>query len=194
MSSQRGAALLDVVAASSLCTVLMAIAIPVVGGTLDRERALTGARYVAGELQRARLDALKRAQSVAVRFELLGSSARMQRFADGNGNGLLQRDIDRGIDLPLSAAARIDDHARDVTLLINQVIADVSGAGVLRPGDDPLRIGNTSFVTFTPFGTATGGTLYVSAPRGPQLAVRIFGATGRIRVLQFDAQARQWHP
>ncbi len=186
--------MIDVVAASSLCTVLMAVAIPVVGGTLDRERTVTGAQYVAGELQRARLDALRRAQSVAVKFEVFGTYARMQRFADGNGNGVLQKDIDRGVDLPLGVATRISDQARDVTLLINQVVADVSGVGTLRPGDDPLRIGNTSFITFTPLGSATGGTLYVSAPRGPQMAVRVFGATGRIRVLQFDAQTRQWHP
>ena len=41
---------------------------------------------------------------------------------------------------------------------------------------------------------ATSGTLYVSAPRGPQMAIRVFGATGRIRVLMFDARMRQWRP
>ena len=64
----------------------------------------------------------------------------------------------------------------------------------LEPGDDPLRIGNTSLLTFSPVGSATSGTLYVAAHRGPQMAIRVFGGTGRVRVLMFDAQTRQWHP
>jgi len=64
----------------------------------------------------------------------------------------------------------------------------------LNAGDDPLRIGNTALVAFSPTGTATSGTMYVAARHGPQMAIRVFGATGRVRVLTFDAQARQWRP
>ena len=67
-------------------------------------------------------------------------------------------------------------------------------AGALAPGDDPLKIGNTSLLAFSPMGSATGGTLYVAAHRGPQMAIRVFGATGRVRVLMFDAPTQQWHP
>jgi hypothetical protein len=67
-------------------------------------------------------------------------------------------------------------------LRINKEIVDVSGSPVLAPGDDPLRIGNTSMLTFSPLGSATSGTLYVAGLiRGPQMAIRVFGATGRVR-------------
>ena len=33
----------------------MAMAVPVIGGTLDRERTMTGAQYLAGQVQRARV-------------------------------------------------------------------------------------------------------------------------------------------
>jgi len=173
---------------------MTAIAVPVVGGTLDRERTIVGAQYLAGQLQRARLDALRRARSVAVRVEVIGDRTQFQLFADGNGNGVLQRDIDRGLDPPLTPRQWLDDQARDITLRINQAITDVAGAATIAAGGDPLRIGNTALVTFSPLGSATSGTLYVSARRGPQLAIRVFGATGRVRVLIFDAQARRWRP
>ena len=115
-------------------------------------------------------------------------------YADGNGNGVVQRDIDRGVDPALGPAIAIDQEARDVSLRVNQPITDVSGGVSLQPGDDPLRIGNSSLVVFSPMGSATSGTMYVAAPWGPQLALRIFGATGRVRVLMFDASTRQWHP
>ena len=88
----------------------------------------------------------------------------------------------------------LDEHASGVSLQINQTIADVGGGGELAPGDDPVRMGNSSLVSFSPLGSATSGTLYVAARRGPQMAIRVYGATGRVRVLTFDAQARQWRP
>ena len=194
MTESRGAALIDIVVATALSVVMAAIAVPVIGGTLDRERTIIGAQYLAGHLQRARLESLKRARSVAVRVELIGERTALRLYADGNGNGVLQRDIDRGIDLPLTPQGWLDDQAAGISLRVNQEITDVSGAATLEPGDDPLRIGNTSLVTFTPVGSATSGTLYVAAHRGPQMAIRVFGATGRVRVLMFDARSRRWQP
>lgn len=190
----RGAALIDIIFASALCVVMMAIAVPVVGGTLDRERTIVGAQYLAGQLQVARLDSLKRARAVAVRLEIVGDRTQLQLFADGDGDGVLQRDIDRGIDPPLTTPGWLDDQARGMSLRVNQAIRDVAGTANIAPGDDPLRIGNTALLTFSPVGSATNGTLYVAAHRGPQMAIRVFGATGRVRVLMFDAQTRQWHP
>ena len=194
MTEARGAAFIDIIVATSVCFLMAAIAVPVIGGTLDRERTIIGAQYLSGQLQRARLESLKRARPVAVRVEVIGERTQLRLFEDRNGNGVLQRDIDRGIDLPLTPMEWLDDQARDISLRINQDVTDVSGVVTLEPGDDPLRIGNTSLLTFSPVGSATSGTLYVAAHRGPQMAIRVFGATGRVRVLMFDARTRQWHP
>ena len=194
MNDCRGAALIDLVFAASLIVVMAAMATPVIGGTLDRERTIVGTRYLAGQLQRAKLEALKRSRSVAVRIELTGDRTSLRLYADGNGNGVLQKDIDKNVDTPLTPPIWLDDEAQQVSLRINQSILDVGGSSLIEPGDDPLRIGNTSLLTFSPLGGATSGTLYVAAHRGPQMAIRVFGATGRVRVLMFDAQTRQWHP
>ena len=62
---QAGAALIDIVVALTLVVVMTAIAVPVIGGTMDREHTIVGTQYLAGQLQRARLEALKRARSVS---------------------------------------------------------------------------------------------------------------------------------
>jgi Tfp pilus assembly protein FimT len=193
-AGQRGAALIDIVFATALIGVMAAIAVPVVGGTLDRERTIVGTRYLAGQLQRARLEALKRARCVAVRIELVGERAQMRLYADGNGNGVLQKDINNGVDLPLTPASWLDEQSGNVSLRVNQTITSVGGDATLAAGDDPLHIGNTALLTFSPVGGATGGTLYVARHQGPQMAIRVFGATGRVRVLMFDAQTQQWRP
>ena len=190
----RGAAVIDIVVSAALCVVMAAVAVPVIGGTLDRERTIVGTRYLAGQLQRARLESLRRARAVAVRLMVNGDRTELRLFEDGNGNGVLQRDIDRGVDTPLTPPGFLDDHARDVSLRINQAISDIAGGAAVEAGGDPLRIGNTSLVTFSPLGSSTSGTIYVAAHQGPQMAIRVFGATGRVRVLMFDARTRLWHP
>jgi len=188
----RGYTLIETVVTASLCTVIGAMALPMIGRTLDRERTIIGAQFLAGQLQRARLESLRRARAVAVRLELVGGRAGVQLFADGDGDGVLQRDVDLGVALPLTPLEFLDDRSRDVSLRINQPVTDAGGSGELSPGDDPLRIGATALLSFSPLGGATAGTLYVAARRGPQMAIRVFGGTGRVRILTFDAQARQW--
>ena len=194
MNDAPGYALLDIIVASSLCVIVSAIAVPVVAGTLERERTIVGTQLLTGQLQRARLEALKRGRSVAVRIEVADDRTQLQLYADGNGNGVLQKDIDRGVDPPLAPRSWLDDDAPGMSLRVNQTIKDVSGSASIEPGADPLRIGNTSLLVFSPLGTSTSGTLYVAAHRGPQMAIRVFGATGRVRVLMFDAPAQQWLP
>jgi hypothetical protein len=187
-----GYSLVDTLVTACLSTVVAAMALPMIGRTLDRERAIIGTQFIAGQLQRAKLESLRRARAAAVRFELVGDRARLQLFLDGDGDGVSERDVDRGIDPALTPAEFLDDRSRDVSLRINQPVIDASGAGALLPGDDPVRIGATTLLSFSPLGGATAGTLYVAARRGPQMAIRVFGGTGRVRILTFDAQARQW--
>jgi type II secretory pathway pseudopilin PulG len=192
VTDARGYTLLDTICTAALCTIMGAIAVPVIGGTLDRERTIIGTQYLAGQLQRARLEALKRARSVAVHVALVGERTSIQLFVDGDGDGVRQHDVDDGTDPPLTPREFLDDRSRGVSLRINQAVADIGGAGDLVAGDDPLRIGNTALLAFSPVGSATSGTFYIARHRGPQMAIRVFGGTGRVRVMTFDAQARQW--
>ena len=192
MPDSRGYTLIDTVVTACLCSVMGGIALPIIGRTLDRERTIIGTHFLAGQLQRARLESLRRARAVAVRLELVDARTSIQLFVDGDGDGVMQHDVNLGIDPPLTPMEFLDDRSRDVSLRINQPVTEAGGSGELSPGDDPLRIGATALLSFSPLGGATAGTLYVAARRGPQMAIRVFGGTGRVRILTFDAQARQW--
>jgi hypothetical protein len=193
-SSDRGLALVDVIAATALATIVTATAIPAVAGAMDRDRAEVGAQYLKAQVTRAQLEALRRGTCVALRWSLDGPEARWQAFADGNGNGVSERDIADGIDQAIGPEERLSQHASGVTLRINQAVPDIGGDGVVHAGSDPLRIGRTSLLSFSPTGSATSGTVYIAAPRGPQLALRVMGATGRVRLLRFDPGAGAWRP
>ncbi|MGH9386373.1 MAG: pilus assembly FimT family protein [Vicinamibacterales bacterium] len=193
-TSAHGVALIDVICSLALVAILTAVAVPMVAGSLERERTLVAAQVLAEYTQRARFEALRRAAVVALKIDLAGGRTSFTLFVDGNGNGVLQRDIDRATDLPITGVQWLDQHARGVSLRINQAVPDISGGPWLNPGDDPLRIGRTSLLSFSPLGSSTGGTLYVAAPQGPQMAIRLYGATGRTRLLSFNPSTQQWQP
>jgi hypothetical protein len=65
-------------------------------------------------------------------------------------------------------------------------------SGGTPPGTDPIRLGSSSMATFAASGTSSSGSLYIRGRRNAQYVVRIYGQTGKTRVLKFDARSRQW--
>jgi hypothetical protein len=59
---------------------------------------------------------------------------------------------------------------------------------------DPIRVGRSRMISFSPSGTCTPGTVYLLGRGRQQLAVRVLGATGRVRTLQFNFAAAAWQP
>lgn len=194
VADDRGASLPDLLVAVALAVLVSATTLPVVAGALDHERATLGAQFVAARAHYARLEALRRGAFVALRIRLLADDVEVQAFVDGNGNGVLTRDVERGIDPPVEPPDRLGVHVRDVTLRVNQRVPDIGGDGWVETGSNPVRLGRSTLLSFSPTGSGTSGTLYVAARRGPQLAVRVTGPTGRVRVLRFNAGANVWQP
>jgi hypothetical protein len=187
---ERGAALIDVVFTLGLVAVVSGIAIPTWHATRQQAAARAGARYVAARLQHIRVEALKRNVTVALRIgpgdlDVLGV------YADGDGDGVLESDIAAGVDQPLEPERRLSDYSA-VALRIPRDVPEPETGAVLPAGSDPLRIGRSSLLSFSPLGSATSGTLYLAADTGPQMAVRVLGATGRTRVLRLDAASGTW--
>ncbi|HXH27684.1 MAG TPA: hypothetical protein VNL37_01495, partial [Candidatus Polarisedimenticolia bacterium] len=77
--------------------------------------------------------------------------------------------------------------------LLDTAIPEVPPAtGVLAPASDPVRFGRSDIVSFTPIGTASSGTFYVSDGRATVCAVVLYGRTGRIRTWRFDRGRFRW--
>jgi glutamate synthase domain-containing protein 3 len=64
----------------------------------------------------------------------------------------------------------------------------VSGAA----GSDPVKLGASNLLSFTPLGTSTSGSVFVRGRDGSQFAVRVLGATGRARVLRYVPHSGEW--
>ena len=187
--ADSGLTLVELVFVVALMVVLAGVALPLTGDALDDARTGAGARYVAGQIVSNRMDAVNRSRAVALRFEASMADYRVARYIDGNGNGVYATEIARGIDRIDGAPKRIGDDFPNVRFGLAVGLPDADG--IRGTGTDGVRIGVAKILTMSPDGTATSGTLYLQG-RHAQYAVRVLGATGRTRVLKYDAGRRAW--
>jgi hypothetical protein len=163
-------------------TLVSAIAVPQVLGTIESSRSMAAARYLSSRLMLARMLAVQRTAAVAIRFDTDGRGFRFATYQDGNGNGVRALDIAANVDPEIEQPVRLFELFPGVDF----ALAVDGEAG------DPIQLSGTSLLTFTPAGTATSGSVYLRGRDGSQYAIRVLGATGRTRVLRYDERARRW--
>jgi hypothetical protein len=158
---------------------------------LDEYRALGAVRYISTRLYQTRMEALVRSADAAMRFVQTGEGYAYAVYVDGNGNGVRTRDIQRGMDRLVQPQESLSNHFPHVEF---GTLAGLPGVDPTAPppGSDPIRLGNGNMVTFTALGTSTAGSLYIRGRRDIQYVVRIFGDTGKIRILKFDPKTSTW--
>jgi type II secretory pathway pseudopilin PulG len=194
-SSRRagGYTVIELLFVMGVTVTLTAIAIPQLLTGLDDTRTAGAAQYVSTRLQRARMEAVLRSSSVAMVFAQDAAGYSYAIYVDGNGNGVLAYDIQRGIDRRIAAPERLVEQFGGVDFGTTPGLPPVDPGGTA-PGSDPIHLGSGNSASFAPTGTSTSGTIYVRGRGGAQYAVRIFGDTGKTRRLKFDRATWQWKP
>lgn len=191
--ADAGTSLSELLVACAVIGLVVAMVVPQVLGFQQMTQALAAARYVAGRLQHARTEALKHSAHVAVGFVQVGSDFEYAVYLDGNGNGVRSADITSGTDTALAPAERLAWQFPGARFGIVEGTPSIDNTGPLT-GADPIRVGRSGLVSFSPLGGVTPGTIYLHGSDQRQWAVRMTGATGRVRVLEFDVARQQWRP
>jgi type II secretion system GspH-like protein len=128
------------------------------------------------------MQAVARGTAVGFRFDQSPGGISFNVFQDGNGNGVRSADIASGIDRIVEPTTRLHEQFPGVEIGLTPGV----------PGTDPIQLGSTNLLTFTPTGTATSGTIYIRDRDGTQWGIRVLGATGRTRVLRYDVLTKGW--
>ena len=187
-----GFTLLEIIFVVGLVSATAAAVVPSWGTAIDNYRTIGAVRYVASRLQRARMDAVTRGFNAALRFTATGAAYSFSVYADGNGDGVRSADIDAGIDRRLLGPERLGEQFSGVEFGTLPGLPGVEGSTA--PGGDPIRIGSAHMASFTPIGTSTSGSLYILGPHRAQFVVRLYGETGKTRILRFNTRANRWEP
>jgi type II secretory pathway pseudopilin PulG len=191
LRDDRAFSLVEVLVSCAVICAVLAVAVPQVLGFQEGSRAAAAARYVAGRLQLARMEALKRSAHVAVGFTQVGNELEFAMYVDGNGNGVRTIEIASRTDPIVSAPEHLGHAVPGAQFAIVAGTPSIDDTGPLT-GTDPIRVGRSNLVSFSPLGSATPGTIYLCGPDRRQWAIRITGATGRVRVYAFEPAGQRW--
>ncbi|HYM24550.1 MAG TPA: GspH/FimT family pseudopilin, partial [Vicinamibacterales bacterium] len=192
-SSSSGSTLLEMLFVSALAATLGGIAVPQTLAALDDIRAAGAARYVSGRLQRARMEAVLRSAEVAIKYTQTAGGYSYAVYVDGNRNGVRGADITTNVDRQILPDEKLTDFFKGVDFGALPSLPPVDSGGTA-PGSDPIRLGSSDMASFSARGTSSTGTLYIRGQGSSQYAVRLYGETGKTRILKFDPRLRRWNP
>lgn len=173
---------------------LIAVSAPALAESLARGRVAAAGRRVSQDLARLRSVAIVSGRVHGLRVTREGSAWVYRSYEDGDGDGLRSDDIAAGRDRPTGAPVRLAKHYEGIDFgLLDIAVPEVPpGTERLAPGTDPVRFGRSDLVSFTPHGTSSSGSFYLSDRRRVLYAIVLFGGTGRIRVLRYDRDEGRW--
>ncbi len=194
--SEKGFQLLELVVCLWILSVFLTLVAPPLFRLSAETRLRLAAEEIVAALQRARWLAARRGMNVAVRFRYNpGGAATYAIYRDGNGDGVLNRDIEAGADPEVAPPRRLDQIGRRVGIGLppGKPVRDPSEPRVLlRQGDDPIRFNRSDLASFGPLGTSTPGSVFVTDGQGGVAAVRVYSRTGKVKVIVYDFQKEVW--
>jgi hypothetical protein len=115
-------------------------------------------------------------------------------YRDGDGDGVLNRDIAAGVDPQASPPASLSQLGRGVGFGFppGPPPPDPGSPGQPLDRSDPIRFNQSDLASFGPLGSSTPGSLYITDGGRRLAVVRVTNRTARVRVLVYDPDARVW--
>ena len=191
-TTRRGFTLMELLTVIAIIGLIVAVAVPSWLSLRRRMAVRSAAAEIRSLFQLTRSRAVARSRHAAVRFTMSGGEWRYATYDDGDGDGVRSDDIRTGID-PLVTPPRHFLHQPALVSvgLLPKVIRDPDGDR-LRPTDSPVQFNRTAMCSFSPLGSSTPGTIYVTDDAGSLYAVRVYGTTAKVRLLRYDDATRRW--
>lgn len=192
--TSQGFTLIELLVVLAILAVVMTFAVPAVLDATARMRVNLAAVEAATALRLARMTAVRSRTYVAIRFERHDGVLTWAMYGDGDGDGVRARDIRSGIDPELQAPLPVRRTGASVHLGFppGKPPRDPSGRGRLGRRHDPIRFNRSDMASFSPIGASTPGSLYFTDGERHLAVVRVFGRTGKVKVMAYDRETEEW--
>jgi Tfp pilus assembly protein FimT len=189
---QTGFAFIDLIVVLAIVAIIVLCAIPAFAAYRRQSSVLAAAHEMRTLLRAVRSRAIAHDSNSGVKFVKTATNWTYTLYDDGNANGISNADIIKGIEKRYFGPAVVMPSFRTASIsLLPKTIRDPDGAKLL-PSDPALQFGNSTICSFSPQGGGTPGTIYISDGISNLYCVRVFGATGRLRMLRYDSGKQKW--
>ncbi|MFL6198458.1 MAG: Tfp pilus assembly protein FimT/FimU [Thermoanaerobaculia bacterium] len=194
--SERGFQLVELLVVLALFMIMAGLTVPSFLRISGQWRMRLAAEEVVGAMRLARAFAVRRCANVALKFRPRADGhATYALYRDADGDGVLNRDIDLGVDPMVAPPQRLELLGTQVRFGFppGRLARDPAAPRKwVRNGDDPIRFNNSNLASFSALGTATPGTIFLTDGQRGLAAVRVTGRTGRVKVVVYDFEEEVW--
>ncbi len=185
----RGYTLIELLIVVAIIGLVLGFAVP----NFQKMQGRIALRAAAGELRSAfhlaRMRAISRGVNTGLKFLMLDGVWHFATYEDGDGDGIRNDDIKKGIDKLVASPRIVLSQSHVVTIgLPDYPFKNPDGASV----KSPVAFNQSAICSFSPLGEATPGTIYITDKDGELWCVRVYGATAKIRSLRYDRAKKRW--
>ena len=196
MRSARGFSLVDLLVATAVAAISLLGATPPLLRLVRGTTVELAAEEIVGALRESRAFAIRQSANVGIKFRVgADGRAAWALYLDGDGDGVRTADIDSGVDpqaAPFRSLGQFGATAR-LGFPPGRAPRDPSNPRKrMTDLGDPIRFNNSDIASFSPLGSATPGSVYVTDGINRLLCVRIDSRSSRARVLRWDADIDGW--
>lgn len=160
-------------------------------------RLRSAAEEIRGSLRLAQSMAIRYDANVGIKFKTSQpeGTVTFALYRDGDGDGVSSADIERGIDPEIRSEHQLTSLGRGFGF------GFPPGEAPRDPGDprarlsnldDPVRFNGSDIASFSPLGTSTPGSVYLTDGRTRLMVVRLFNRTSKTTVLTYDPRTERW--
>lgn len=190
--TKRGFTLIELLTVMAIVGLFAAVVTPSWMSLRRRAAVRSAANEIRAVFHLVRSRAVARGANSGVKFTRAGTEWQFAVYDDGDGDGVRNDDIRDGIDLLVQPARYLNQQPQLASVSLPSVpIIDPDGAR-MAPGASAVQFNRSTICSFTPIGQATPGTIYLTDAAGEVYAVRVLGASARLRLLRYVASTRKW--
>lgn len=191
---RQGFSLPEVLVTVALVGLVVSFALPNFNNFRRRAALRTAAREIMSELREARFRAIVQRRQVALKFAKgSGGEWMYSVYEDRDADGVRNNDIKAGVDVLVQPSRPVLLAAGGATIGLPPVpVRDPDTNKVIAAGASPIKFGKSALCSFSWLGGGTAGSIYLTDEYENVAIVRVTGATGRVRLLFYDAGSRKW--
>jgi prepilin-type N-terminal cleavage/methylation domain-containing protein len=189
---ERGFTLTELLTTIAIVGLIVAVATPSWLTFRRRSAVRAASAEIRAVFHQVRSRAIAQSRNAGVRFSKSGSQWHFAIYDDGDRDGVRNDDIRSGADPMVAPPRLLLQQGQLVSIgLPGTVVRDPDG-DKLKPDASPVQFNRSAVCSFTPMGSATPGTIYLTDDAGSLYAVRVYGATAKIRLIRYESSTKRW--